>query len=95
MFDLDFVAGVLPLIAAGAGVGFLIGLTGVAGAALMTPLLISTFGVSPEVAVGTDLLYASITKIAAVWRHYSTSTSSGVLCSRSPWAVFRQRSPSS
>src|SRR5436189_211798 len=70
MFDLDFVAGVLPLIAAGAGVGFLIGLTGVAGAALMTPLLISTFGVSPEVAVGTDLLYASITKIAAVWRHY-------------------------
>jgi uncharacterized protein len=44
MFDLDFVAGVLPLIAAGAGVGFLIGLTGVAGAALMTPLLISTSG---------------------------------------------------
>jgi uncharacterized protein len=70
MLDLDFVVGVLPIIAAGAGVGFLIGLTGVAGAALMTPLLISTFGVSPEVAVGTDLLYASITKIAAVWRHY-------------------------
>jgi len=67
--DMELVAGVLPLIAAGAGVGFLIGLTGVAGASLMTPLLISTFGVSPEIAVGTDLLYASITKIGAVWRH--------------------------
>jgi uncharacterized protein len=70
LLDMNSTAGVLPLIAAGAGVGFLIGLTGVAGAALMTPLLISTFGVNPEVAVGTDLLYASITKIAAVWRHY-------------------------
>ena len=36
----------------------------------MTPLLISSFGVSPQVAVGTDLLYASITKTAGSWRHH-------------------------
>jgi uncharacterized membrane protein YfcA len=36
----------------------------------MTPLLISTFGVTPQVAVGTDLLYASITKTAGSWRHH-------------------------
>jgi uncharacterized membrane protein YfcA len=45
-------------------------LTGVGGGALMTPLLISSFGVSPHVAVGTDLLYASITKTAGSWRHH-------------------------
>src|SRR4051794_41614587 len=36
----------------------------------MTPLLISSFGVSPQVAVGTDLLYAAITKTAGGWRHH-------------------------
>ncbi len=36
----------------------------------MTPLLISTFGVPPQTAVGTDLLYASITKTAGSWRHH-------------------------
>ena len=50
--------------------GLLVGLTGVGGGALMTPLLISTFGLSPQVAVGTDLLYASITKTAGGWRHH-------------------------
>lgn len=39
------------------------------GGALMTPLLVLGFGVSPSVAVGTDLLYASITKSAGVWVH--------------------------
>jgi hypothetical protein len=43
-------------------VGFLVGMTGVGGGALMTPLLILLFGVHPTTAVGTDLLYASITK---------------------------------
>lgn len=62
--------GFLPLIGAGCLVGFLVGLTGVGGGALMTPLLISTFGVSPETAVGTDLLYASITKAVGSWRHH-------------------------
>ena len=60
----------LPLVAAGFGVGLLVGLTGVGGGALMTPLLISTFGLTPQVAVGTDLLYASITKTAGGWRHH-------------------------
>jgi uncharacterized membrane protein YfcA len=70
MVDLGWVGQVLPLIAAGFGVGLLVGLTGVGGGALMTPLLISTFGLSPQVAVGTDLLYASITKTAGGWRHH-------------------------
>jgi uncharacterized membrane protein YfcA len=70
MVDLGWAAGLLSLAGAGFGVGFLVGLTGVGGGALMTPLLISTFGVTPQVAVGTDLLYASITKTVGSWRHH-------------------------
>ena len=70
MVDLGWAVALLPLVAAGFGVGFLVGLTGVGGGALMTPLLISSFGVSPQIAVGTDLLYASITKTAGSWRHH-------------------------
>lgn len=59
------------LMAAGGGfVGFLVGLTGVGAGALTTPMLISGFGVSPAVAVGTDLLFASITKASAAARHH-------------------------
>ncbi len=47
---------------AGFLVGFLVGMTGVGGGALMTPLLILLFQVHPSIAVGTDLLYASVTK---------------------------------
>jgi uncharacterized protein len=43
-------------------IGFLVGMTGVGGGALMTPLLILLFDIHPATAVGTDLLYASITK---------------------------------
>src|SRR5258705_11089289 len=43
-------------------VGMLVGMTGVGGGSLMTPLLILLFGIHPETAVGTDLLYASATK---------------------------------
>jgi uncharacterized protein len=69
MIDLSWAASFLPLTGAGFGVGFLVGLTGVGGGALMTPLLISSFGVSPQVvAVGSDLLYASIAKTAGSWR---------------------------
>src|SRR5579859_8166877 len=46
----------------GFAVGILIGLTGVGGGSLMTPLLILLFGLHPTTAVGTDLLYAAITK---------------------------------
>jgi len=70
MIDTSWLAALLPLIGAGFVVGFLVGLTGVGGGALMTPLLISTFGVSPATAVGTDLLYASITKTVGSWRHH-------------------------
>jgi uncharacterized membrane protein YfcA len=43
-------------------VGLIVGVTGVGGGSLMTPLLVLMFGVSPATAVGTDLLYASLTK---------------------------------
>lgn len=56
-------------IASGFAVGFLVGLTGVGGGALMTPVLIFLFGVHPGTAVGTDLLYASGTKLAGTAVH--------------------------
>jgi uncharacterized membrane protein YfcA len=46
----------------GFGVGLLVGMTGVGGGSLMTPLLILLFGIHPATAVGTDLLYAAVTK---------------------------------
>ena len=48
----------LPLIASAALVGYLVGLTGVGGGALMTPVLILGFGINPIVAIATDLLFA-------------------------------------
>lgn len=56
-------------IAAGAAVGFAIGLTGVGGGSLMTPLLLF-FGYPAPVAVGTDLLYAAITKSGGALSHH-------------------------
>jgi hypothetical protein len=50
--------------ATGFAVGFLVGVTGVGGGSLMTPLLILLFGIHPGTAVGTDLLYAAMTKTA-------------------------------
>jgi hypothetical protein len=55
--------------ASGLAVGFVVGLTGVGGGALMTPLLTLGFGVSAAVAVGTDLLYAAVTKAGGAWVH--------------------------
>lgn len=54
---------------AGFAVGAIVGLTGVGGGSLMTPLLVLLFGVSPSVAVGTDLLYAAITKAGGTLAH--------------------------
>jgi len=54
---------------AGLLVGMLVGFTGVGGGALMTPLLVFMFGVAPQTAVGTDLLFASITKMVGGWVH--------------------------
>lgn len=50
-------------------VGVLVGMTGIGGGSLMTPLLILLFGVSPAAAVGTDLLYAAATKTAGTAIH--------------------------
>ncbi len=56
-------------IASGFGVGALVGMTGVGGGSLMTPLLILLFGVHPATAVGTDLLFAASTKTAGTAMH--------------------------
>lgn len=54
---------------AGLFVGLLVGLTGVGGGSLMTPLLVLMFGVAPQTAVGTDLLYAAATKTVGTTIH--------------------------
>jgi len=54
----------------GFAVGLLVGITGVGGGSLMTPLLVFMFGFKPAVAVGTDLLYAAITKTGGVFVHH-------------------------
>ncbi len=59
----------LSYVISGFIVGILVGLTGVGGGSLMTPLLTLLFGVSPSVAVGTDLAFASITKSAGTFTH--------------------------
>lgn len=58
------------LISSGALTGLLVGLTGVGGGALMTPLLLLVFGVAPLAAVGTDLWFAAITKVVATRVHH-------------------------
>ena len=62
---MDFQIG---LIVAGLVVGFIVGLTGVGGGSLMTPILL-WFGISPTTAVGTDLLYAAFTKMGGIFVH--------------------------
>src|SRR5574343_2107959 len=54
---------------AGFSVGAIVGLTGVGGGSLMTPLLVLMFGINPSVAVGTDLLYAAVTKAGGTLAH--------------------------
>jgi uncharacterized membrane protein YfcA len=49
--------------------GCLVGMTGIGGGALMTPILVLLFGIEPSIAVGTDLIYASITKTAGTAVH--------------------------
>lgn len=64
----------IDFIIAGFIVGFAVGATGVGGGSLMTPLLILYFGISPAVAVGTDLLYAFLTKAFGVVLHRQQQT---------------------
>lgn len=60
----------LIVIAAGALVGTFVGLTGVGGGAIMTPILVVGFGIDPVVAIATDLLFAAVVKIAAGLVHF-------------------------
>jgi uncharacterized membrane protein YfcA len=60
----------LAQIVSGLFVGFLVGLTGVGGGSLMTPILVFIFGYAPKAAVGTDLLFAAITKSGGVFVHH-------------------------
>lgn len=64
---------ILLYILAGAGVGLAVGITGVGGGSLMTPLLL-LFGYPTHIAIGTDLLYASITKASGVFAHHKQHT---------------------
>ncbi len=64
---------ILLYILAGAGVGFAVGLTGIGGGSLMTPLLL-LFGYPPAVAIGTDLIYAAVTKASGVFAHQKQRT---------------------
>ena len=59
----------LQLAASGFVIGALIGMTGVGAGSLTTPLLITGFGIHPAIAIGTDLFFACVTKLAAGWRH--------------------------
>ena len=72
----------LPHAMAGLLVGLLVGLTGVGGGSLMTPLLVLMFGVAPQTAVGTDLLFAAVTKSVGVGVHQQRETID--------WKIFRR-----
>jgi uncharacterized membrane protein YfcA len=56
-------------ILAGLFVGMMVGMTGVGGGSLMTPILIFGFAIQPVVAVGTDLLFAAATKAGGIWAY--------------------------
>ncbi|MGZ5307985.1 MAG: sulfite exporter TauE/SafE family protein [Solirubrobacterales bacterium] len=62
------------IIVFGFGVGFLVGLTGMGGGSLMTPMLILVFGIKPVTAIGTDIFYAAITKTVGGWQHLKLKT---------------------
>jgi uncharacterized membrane protein YfcA len=77
----------ITYILAGFFVGTVVGLTGVGGGSLMTPILIFAFGVKPYMAVGTDLLFAAFTKLGGTVK----MTRSGLV----PWRVVLQLSAGS
>ena len=73
------------IIVFGLGVGILVGLTGMGGGSLMTPILILVFGFKPVTAIGTDLAYAAVTKTVGGWKHFRQRT---VDLSLSTWMAF-------
>ena len=58
----------------GLGVGILVGLTGIGGGSLMTPLLLIVIGTQPVVAIGTDIAYGALTKTVGGWQHLRNGT---------------------
>ena len=73
------------IIVFGLGVGILVGLTGIGGGSLMTPLLLIVIGTQPHVAVGTDIAYGALTKTVGGWQHLRTGT---VDLGVSKWLAF-------
>src|SRR6266581_8216335 len=72
---MDVMHAINPLYSlSGFAVGVLVGMTGVGGGSLMTPILVLLFGFHPATAVGTDLLYASVTKTVGTAVHGSRKT---------------------
>jgi uncharacterized membrane protein YfcA len=69
----------------GAIVGLLVGLTGMGGASLMTPLLVLVLGVKPVLAVGTDLIYSSVTKACGSVVHLRQGTPDVRIAIRMAW----------
>lgn len=69
-------------VVAGAFTGLVVGLTGVGGGALMTPILLLLFGVAPVAAVGTDLWFAALTKLVAARLHQGSG--------RIDWQIVRR-----
>ncbi len=64
----------IALIGFGLGVGVLVGMTGIGGGSLMTPMLILVFGVTPVTAIGSDLAYAAVTKTVGGFKHWRQHT---------------------
>ena len=62
------------IIVFGLGVGVLVGLTGIGGGSLMTPLLLIVIGTQPVVAIGTDIAYGALTKTVGGWQHLRNRT---------------------
>jgi uncharacterized protein len=62
------------IIVFGLGIGILVGMTGMGGGSLMTPLLILIFGIQPTTAIGTDIFYSAVTKTVGGWRHLRMKT---------------------
>src|SRR4051794_40118654 len=58
----------------GFGIGVLVGMTGMGGGSLMTPLLILIFNTQPTTAIGADIFYSAITKTVGGWRHLKLKT---------------------
>jgi uncharacterized protein len=83
----------LALIGFGLGVGILVGMTGIGGGSLMTPMLILVFGITPVTAIGSDLAYTAVTKTVGGYKHWRQRTvdiqlSSWMAIGSVPAAIF-------